>query len=64
MITLQAESLVPTDFGNFRVMAFLIAKKTGCPHIALVAENTDFLNLSMFVFTQNVLLEKFSILKM
>ena len=42
MITLQAESLVPTDFGNFRVMAFSVSEKDWMPHIALVAENTDF----------------------
>ena len=42
MITLQAESLVPTDFGNFRVMAFSDSEKDWMPHIALVAENTDF----------------------
>ena len=44
MITLQAESLVPTDFGNFRVMAFSDSEKDWMPHIALVAENTDFSN--------------------
>ena len=42
MITLQAESLVPTDFGNFRVMAFSDSEKDWMPHIALVTENTDF----------------------
>lgn len=42
MITLQAESLVPTDFGNFRVMAFSDSEKDWMPHIALVPENTDF----------------------
>ena len=42
MIALQAESLVPTDFGNFRVMAFSDSEKDWMPHIALVAENTDF----------------------
>ena len=42
MITLQAESLVPTDFGNFRVMAFSDSEKDWMPRIALVAENTDF----------------------
>ena len=42
MITLQAESLVPTDFGNFRVMAFSDSEKDWLSYIALVVENTDF----------------------
>lgn len=42
MITLQAESLVPTDFGKFKIMAFSDDEKDWMPHIALVAENTDF----------------------
>lgn len=42
MVTLQAESLVPTDFGNFRIMAFSDSEKDWMPHIALVSENTDF----------------------
>ncbi len=42
MITLQAESLVPTDYGNFLIKAFSDDEKDWMPHIALVAENTDF----------------------
>ena len=42
MITLQAESLVPTDFGKFSIKAFSDSEKDWMPHIALVAENTDF----------------------
>lgn len=42
MITLQAESLVPTDFGNFYIKAFSTQENDWMPHIALVAENTDF----------------------
>lgn len=42
MITLQAESLVPTDFGKFKIMAFSDDEKDWMPHIALVAENTNF----------------------
>ncbi len=42
MITLQAESLVPTDFGNFYIKAFSSQENDWMPHIALVAENTDF----------------------
>lgn len=42
MITLQAESLVPTDYGNFFMKAFSVDEKDWMPHIALVAEDTDF----------------------
>lgn len=42
MITLQAESLVPTEFGNFYIKAFSDDEKDWMPHIALVAEHTDF----------------------
>ena len=42
MIALQAESLVPTDFGNFTIKAFSDSEKDWMPHIALVAEHTDF----------------------
>lgn len=42
MIKLQAESLVPTDFGNFYMKAFSDDEKDWMPHIALVAEKTDF----------------------
>lgn len=42
MIKLQAESLVPTDFGNFYMKAFSDDEKDWMPHIALVSEKTDF----------------------
>ena len=42
MVKLQAESLVPTDFGNFRIMAFSEVDSNWMPHLAIVAENTDF----------------------
>ncbi|SEF92344.1 GTP cyclohydrolase II [Halpernia humi] len=42
MVQLQAESLVPTDFGNFRIMAFSEVDNNWMPHLAIVAENTDF----------------------
>ena len=42
MITLQAESLVTTDFGKVSIKAFSDSEKDWMPHIALVAENTDF----------------------
>lgn len=41
MIKLQAESIVPTDYGNFSVKAFSQNEEDWMPHIALVAENTD-----------------------
>ena len=41
MLKLQAESNVPTDFGEFRVMAFSENEKDWMPHIALIAKNTD-----------------------
>lgn len=42
MIELQAEANVPTEFGLFHMMAFSKDKNDWMPHIALVAENTDF----------------------
>lgn len=42
MVKLQAESLVPTEFGNFRIMAFSEVDSNWMPHLAIVAENTDF----------------------
>ena len=41
MIKIQAESNVPTEYGQFRMIAFLKTKMTGCPHMAIVANNTD-----------------------
>ncbi len=42
MLKLQAEANVPTDFGQYRVMAFSDNDQDWMPHIAIVAENTDF----------------------
>lgn len=42
MIKIQAEANVPTEYGNFRMVAFSEAETDWMPHIALVAENTDF----------------------
>lgn len=42
MIKLQAEANVPTEYGNFRIIAFSESNENWMPHIALVAENTDF----------------------
>ena len=41
MISKQAESLVPTEFGNFRIIAFSEVENNWMPHMAIVAENTD-----------------------
>lgn len=41
MLKLQAESNVPTNFGEFRMMAFSENEKDWMPHMALIAKNTD-----------------------
>ncbi|WP_417427626.1 GTP cyclohydrolase II [Halpernia sp.] len=41
MITKQAESLVPTEFGNFRIIAFSEVENNWMPHMAIIAEGTD-----------------------
>jgi GTP cyclohydrolase II len=45
MIKIQAEANVPTEYGNFRMIAFSENENDWMPQMALVAENTDFLNL-------------------
>lgn len=42
MVAKQAESVVPTDFGNFNIIAFSEVESNWMPHLAIVAENTDF----------------------
>ena len=42
MIQLQAEANVPTEYGTFRMIAFLDDEKDWMPHIAVVSEGTDF----------------------
>lgn len=42
MLKLQAEANVPTEFGVFKMMAFSESASDWMPHLALVAENTDF----------------------
>lgn len=42
MIKIQAEANVPTDHGNFRMIAFSEESTDWMPHMAIVAENTDF----------------------
>lgn len=41
MLNLQAESNVPTDYGEFRMMAFSEDDKNWMPHMALIAKNTN-----------------------
>lgn len=41
MLKLQAESNVPTQFGEFKMMAFSEDDKNWMPHMALIAKNTD-----------------------
>lgn len=43
MLKIQAESNVPTEFGEFRMIAFSESESDWMPHIAVVAKNTDFL---------------------
>ncbi|WP_262150947.1 GTP cyclohydrolase II [Chryseobacterium foetidum] len=42
MITIQAEANVPTEHGTFRMIAFAENAQDWMPHMAIVAENTDF----------------------
>lgn len=41
MLKLQTESNVPTQFGEFRMMAFSEDDKNWMPHMALIAKDTD-----------------------
>ena len=41
-MTIQAEANVPTEYGNFRMMAFSDQENDWMPQMVLVAENTDF----------------------
>lgn len=42
MLTIHAQSNVPTDFGMFTVYAFSENENDWCPHLVWVAEKTDF----------------------
>ena len=42
MLKIQAEAQVPTDYGNFRMIAFSEDESNWMPHMAIIAENTDF----------------------
>ena len=45
MVKTQAEANVPTDYGNFRMIAFLKTKMTGCRKMALLQRIQTFLSL-------------------
>lgn len=42
MIKIQAEANVPTDHGNFRMIAFSEDVSDWMPHMAIIAKDTDF----------------------
>lgn len=42
MLKIQAEANVPTEYGNFRMIAFSEDESDWMPHMAIIAENTDF----------------------
>lgn len=42
MLKIQAESNVPTEYGEFRMIAFAEVETDWMPHMAIVAKNTDF----------------------
>lgn len=42
MIKIQAEANVPTEYGNFRMIAFSEESTNWMPHMAIIAENTNF----------------------
>lgn len=42
MLTIQAQSKIPTDYGLFNIYAFSENEKDWSPHLVLVAENTDY----------------------
>ena len=42
MLKIQAEANVPTLYGNFRIIAFSESASDWMPHMAVIAENTNF----------------------
>lgn len=42
MLKIQAEANVPTEHGNFRMIALSEDESDWMPHMAIIAENTDF----------------------
>ena len=43
MIKIQAEANVPTEYGQFRMIAFSENENDWMPHMAIISESTDFL---------------------
>lgn len=41
MLKIQAESNVPTEYGEFRMIAFSESESDWMPHMAIIAKNTD-----------------------
>ena len=41
MLKLQAETTLPTDFGNFKLLAFSEKEEDWMPHLALISEGTE-----------------------
>lgn len=44
MLKNQVETLLPTEWGNFRMIAFAENEEDWMPHLALIHENTNFEN--------------------
>jgi len=42
MIKIQAQSKLPTDFGNFKIVAFSDTEDNWMPHIALISDTTNY----------------------
>jgi GTP cyclohydrolase II len=42
MIKIQAEANIPTDYGDFRMIAFSEGKGNWMPHLVIISKNTDF----------------------
>lgn len=42
MLKKQAEANIPTDFGDFKIIAFSESRQDWMPHLALVSAGTDF----------------------
>ena len=42
MLKIQAESNVPTEYGEFRMIAFAESENDWMPHMAIIAKNTDY----------------------
>lgn len=61
MLTIQAQSNVPNDFGMFTVYAFSENENDWSPHLVWVAEKTDLTKLLTYVSIQSALPEKFFI---